>query len=1059
MIHSRWIAWLFRHPVTVNLIMFTVIVLGVISGMSQQRALIPEIAISEIEITVPMQRAASAGQVDRGVIQVLQPGIQYIDGIKEIRSTAYDSYAKMVVKVDEAFDIDKVKDDIQNAIEERLYKLPRDAERPSVVIAKASHEAIWLSVYGKGVARWELRKAANFVKSDLFNKGIASRIQLIGGESYELTLSFSPEQLHAKGVTVESLAAAIRAYDLEVEAGSVQSGYGHLRIKSTERKRSVQEFAAIPIRFADGEYQTLAELVGYENINNGFVEEGPLSYYNGMPAVLLMISGSEKEDIVNVCSAVKRYVQEMSPFADSIHMAATFDLSVLVEERINLIMRNALQGIVLIVIILTLFLEWEVALWAVMGMAFSIIGTFVVMRFTGDSLNMISLFGLLVTTGIIVDDAIVISEGFHANRTKGMPPKEAAAKALEELGWPVVAMVLTTVIAFFPLFFVVGTMGKVIRVMPLVVISALLFSLFESVVILPVHLAYSSGEDKKGLVRVIDLILSPFSRWFRKLNRMCNRLLELVYTFFILPTVTFCIRHRYAAIVAFVAVAVFVLGFIPAGIIKTSIFPRLDSIYYRAVVEFQEGTPREVIEDAVKNLETGLTAAAGHYRSADGITPVKDFFVLVNRNKGDLFVELLEAGAGRKVSGQQFVDSWRAMTPSIPNVLSLSFEDLTRGGEAAAIEVHLVSHDLLMLKEAKESFVQYLRQVKGVVDLSTSDKQGALSVRVKVKDGYRNTPVTEEMLFSTLSQTYFGAKIDAFYRDEDEVAVYLRAIHQDRTSLSQLEQLHLVNGMTVGQVADISVEYDPAEIVRVNGERSIVVTADVDDSVGVTDTEVLALIEREFLSQVSDNYPGVFWAFSGKKKEGDDAMSSMMHAYIPAIFALYLVLATMFRSYTQPLMILMSLPFSFIGVLIGHLIMGMQFSLMSVFGVVALTGIAVNDSIVLVDCINRIIREENASWNDALIQAVQRRLRPIFLTTVTTACGLAPVLFDLSFQAQFLKPMVASIVFGVVVSTLFILILIPAIYSILADLVQAGHRILYGNNITKEEFVKKKRYE
>lgn len=1047
-------AWGIRNPVPTNLIMVIIIAMGIGSAFILKRELFPKFEIDKVEITVVMEGGSTPEQIDRNIIQIIQPRIQNVDGVKEINSMATEDMATLRIEVESGYDISEVKEEIRDEVD-AIITFPEQALEPRIRILKHFEQAIRLAIFGKDATDLELREAAEFVKNDMRARGIVTRAELHAPRPLEMSITIPTKTLEAKGLTMEQVARQIRDYNFEITAGEIRAEQADIIIKGEGRKTTVDELRKIPIHFPNGEFLLLEQLAGYEGITDGFVEDNVIVEYNGQKASIITVEPTENEDIIDLCDGVRKYAEEIV-LPHGLQTIAFADLSVFVRERLNLILRNGAMGLVLVLIVLSLFLEWRVAFWTAMGIAFSLVGACALLWAFGGTLNMLTLFGFLMTTGLIVDDAVVVGEAFFHRLQHGQPAKEAAMSAMDEVGYPVLAMVMTTLTAFLPLLAVSGLMGKFIRIIPSVIMAALVLSLLEALFILPSHLAHHCGQVMSGFLRLVRLILLPFIIAAGLIRPMVSNGLDWATKNILLPAVSFSVKHRYASLITFLGIIIFLVGLIPAGIIKTALFPRPDSETHALTIEFDKGTPITITERAMRKVVDAMNRTGKHFEERDGVMPIKEYFLEIGSqlpNKASLTVQLHSTEQGRLVTGQQFVDSWRQSIPDIPDLVSIEFQSVSAGPPSKPIVVWLTSRNQDALEDAEAMTIDYLNSIEGVVDVTTNNRPGALTVEVNLKPEFANLPITEEELLSTLAYTYQGFKVDTFYRGDNEIKTYVRAAPADRVGISQLKDLRLSNGMTVGQVADLRLTRAEAVINRINGERTTIISGDVDISSGANAMDIRKKLEDEFLKRLPQRIPEVRWAYSGESRDGSEAIESMLQGYYPALLIIYLILATIFRSYVQPLVIMIAIPFGFVGALVGHIVMDLPFNLMSGFGVVALTGIAVNDSLVLIDCINNAIRD-GSTIDEALLKGSARRVRPILLTSLTTVAGMGPILFETSFQAQFLIPMVTSIVFGILVSTILILLFIPVGYSITLDAEQFVYRWIGGKKVTREDLVR-----
>ncbi|SCA63410.1 Uncharacterized protein SCG7109_AO_00060 [Chlamydiales bacterium SCGC AG-110-M15] len=1032
--------WGIRNPVSINLILVIILMMGFVSGCLIKRELFPKFDTDIVSVTVVMEDGSTPEQIDRNIVQIILSEIQSIDGIKEIRSTSTDQMATLIIEVDEAYDSNLVKQEIKDEID-TIRDFPEKALDPNVRLLEGPHnETISLAVKGADRTTLELRSYADQIKQELETSGIASQVELTYPRKHELSVSLPLNDLHAKGLNINDVANQIRNQNLEGHAGEIKTRQQHIVLKGAARKTNAELLGQVPIKFGNGEFILLKDLATIGGIQDAFTEDRIIIEFQGEPSVLLKINKGVQEDMIAVAEEIKAFAKNLTP-PPGIEVEPFHDNSIFVRERLDLIINNGTIGLILVILVLSIFLEWHVAFWASTGIAFSLIGALALLYFFGESLNMLSLFAFLMTMGVIVDDAIVIAESFFHKLEQKIPPIQAAKKALGEVFLPVMAMMSTTIIAFVPLLFISGMMGKFIAVIPIVVIFALGLSLFEAIFILPSHLAHHSDTEHSPLMRVVKKILSPLIYISKRANPYARAFFDLSNRILLQKILRFCLYHRYASCLFFVSILTVLFALIPAGIIKTGLFPDIDSDFHVARLSFDRGTSANITEKGMRKIEYALHKTAQEVEKESGQYPLKSQLLQIGTNgshSAELIVTLVPNNAGRKISGKDFLARWRNKAPKIPEADSLSFESVRGGPRSNPIEVVISSPDSKDLVKFEQAIIAHLNTMTGIVDIRSSKFPNAHTLNITVKDEFNDLAVTERNLIGFLANAYQGIKVDTFYRNENEIKIYVRGDLNTRQSMHRLKNLQLPNGMTVGQVANIEISEEPGEVKRVNNERTLSVMANLDTTTGINAVEARLELKEQFLDPYlkeakAKNKP-VKWTYFGEAKRGSETIRSLIVAYVPAIFLIYFILATIFHSYLQPVIIMLATPFGFVGALLGHLLMGYTLNMMSLFGLVALTGIVVNDSLVLVDCINQNFGNSGDKIED-LILATKRRLRPIFLTSLTTIAGLTPVLFETSFQAQFLQPMVTSVVFGIAFSTALIVILIPVCYLVVDDII------------------------
>lgn len=1033
----RVFQWGLNNPVAVNLIMALILLLGLGAAFQVKREMFPQFSIDIITVSVLVEDGSTPEQVDQNIVQLLLPAIKQVNGVKEMRSSASSGKAFVEIEVLDNFDAQIVKQNIKDEID-RIENFPEKTKEPKVVFLEQFDRAINVAIQGKNVSDLEIREAADFLKQSMQNHGIANEVEVFAPRSYEISIYIPTKTLEAKNLRLEDIAQQIRANNQEFQTGEIRTEKQNIILKSQSRKRDAERLGQIPIQITDDEWIYLQDLAGKDGIVDHFSESNIIREYSGKKAVILEVKKTSRDDIIDLCKRVRDFV-EKTDLGPGIKAKAIHDISEFVKDRLSLIIRNGLSGLALIILILSIFLEWQTAFWTAMGIGFSLIGTLGFLYMGGQSINMISLFAFLMSMGIIVDDAIVMGEGYFHHKQHKKARQNPALMALREVAWPIVAMMCTTIIAFVPLLFVKGIMGKFIYVMPIVIITTLVLSLFEALFILPAHLAHHCGKEQTFFMRFLSVVLYPFILISKYGQPLSEKIVSAFAKNCLDPLIRICVYHRYAVALIFAALLISFFGLIPAGIVKTAVFPDSDPDFHIAEMKFDIGTPIEETEKSTRVLVQSLIKTANNFEKSHGVNPLNEYFFQIGHegsHAGFVMIELLSSDKGRNVSGRAFLDQWRMNTPQIPNIASLQFGAARGGPRGKPVEIIFYAEDASTLDKAKDEFIEYLKGIEGVVDIRSSQIPAAPTIEVQLKPEYQNLNLDEADLSRFIANNYQGIKVDSFYRNENEVKVYLRARPEERTDLWQLKEMHIPGKeMTLGQIAELKIVKEAGQIQRFNSRRALTVEANIEESLNINASEVRQKIEKEFLTKVKD----VSWSYSGEAEDGQEAFKSMFLGYIPALFAIYWILASLFRSYIQPIIIMAAIPFSFIGVIAGHYIMGLPLTIISVFGIVALTGIAVNDSLVLIDYINE-HREQKLI--DTLVKASCRRFRPILLTSLTTIASMAPILSETSFQAQILIPMVVSIVFGLISTTFLILLLIPVAYMIVEDLLNYTKRVL-----------------
>jgi multidrug efflux pump subunit AcrB len=809
------------------------------------------------------------------------------------------------------------------------------------------------------------------------------------------------------------------------------------------------EIASIPlVTTRDGVVLTVGEL---GNVKDEFTDDSAINLINGRPAMVISIDRTATEDLLSIVDDVHEYVASVD-LPPGYELKTWQDTGVDVRDRINLLRRNGIQGLILVFLVLAIFLDLRLAFWVALGIPISVLGACGLLLYVGATLNMISLFAFLLALGIVVDDAIVIGENIYAHRQRGKDYATAAVDGAYEVLPSVTASVSTTIIAFVPLFYVSGVMGKFIAVMPLAVIAMLVISLAESTFILPCHLAHRENLFITGL----EYVLYPFrllGRLIHIAHQQVARLLEFLIQRTYMPTLRWATKHPPVVLSLAFSIFVVTLAFVPAGITPWLIFPKLDSNWIEAKVTFPDGTPSTVTDLATRQIEEAFDRindkwdkqgmplkrlvhrAVGQVVSPGALGPDSR---TDGSHVGMVFIELQDTSK-RDITSEEILSEWRQETGEIAGIDTLVYGTPEMGPGGAAIEFKLLAPTEHMAEleaaiEACKSELADAGRYPGVVDIRDDSRPGKLEYQLNVKENAKAMGITAADLAETVRATYYGEEVMRLQRGRHEVKLMVRYPEADRRSLSGFDDIRVrgADGVErpLTELADVNIERGYSEINRVDQLRSITITADIKEKEG-NSRENVAKFRAEFAPQLAADYPNVRIRWEGQAEQSSESMRSLFLGFLVALLAMYVLLTVEFRSYFQPIIVLAIIPFGLVGALWGHAILGLPLTMFSLFGLVALTGVVVNDSIVLMDFINHEIRA-GVRVHDAIIAAGSRRFRPVVLTSLTTVAGLTPILLEKSFQAQVLIPMAASLCFGLMLGTVLVLVLVPVVFSIYA---------------------------
>ena len=1035
------LAWMASNSVAANLLMIFLIVGGLTFVQNVKQEVFPEVSMDRITISVPYP-GASPAEVEKAVVLAVEEAVRGIDGVKKVESTANEGAGSVVVELLSNAEAETVLNDVKSAVD-RVTSLPQDAERPIISLLVNRREVVSLMLYGDVEERM-LRDLAESVRDDLLQEKDITIVELGGVRPPEISIEVPQSELRRYGITLQQIAAAVSRASIELPAGSVKTSSGEVLIRTTERREEGGEFRNIIILSRpDGTEVRLGQIA---TVVDGFRDTDVEAFFNGKRAAQVQVFRVGDQTPIEVSAAARKYAEDLEArLPEGVGVAVWNDSSEIYADRINLLLKNAFIGLILVLLALGLFLEIRLAFWVTAGIAIAVIGSLLFAPLTDVSLNMISLFAFILTLGIVVDDAIVVGEAVFAQRQNGLSGVAAAIAGVREVGTPVVFSVLTTVMAFTPLLFVPGIMGKFFIQIPLIVIPILLLSLVESLFILPAHLAHDKSPSQRGFLGFINRSQARFADGL-------ERFVERVYQ----PFVRWVVDYRYITLASGLAILVVTLGLIAGGFVRFIFFPKIEGDLVTAGITMPFGAPvsetREVsrqVESAIREIleENGGEAklARGLYTSIGETAPTGGAvsFTSSGSHLGTVQLFLVPAGE-RELRTAQLARQWRERVGEIPGVEKLSFKFNLGPGSGAPIDIELSHRDPDLLETASARLAETVDTYTGVFDVDDGYTPGKEQLDLQLRSQARALGITEIDLARQVRAAFFGAEATRQQRGRDELRVYVRKPQQERVSEHDIEELTILTPqggeIMLREAADVKRGRAYTKIQRQDGRRVLHVTGDVDEDL-TTGQEVSGNVLKAELPQLEADYPGLVYSLGGQQQERMESLGALRQGFMLALLAMFALLAVAFRSYIQPVIIMFAIPFGVVGAVFGHLVMDYELSFMSMMGIVALSGVVVNDSLVLVAAIND-MRREGMDVREAVIQGGMRRFRPILLTSVTTFLGLAPMIFETSVQARFLIPMALSLGFGILFVTYIALVLVPAVYMIIEDVVGLWTRLM-----------------
>lgn len=1029
------IRWFAKNGYAANFLMVAILLAGVYAVMFKiPTEVTPTFRMSFIHVNMPLPGGTPA-EVEQKIVLPVEKSLEGLSEIKSITSEAHSNFAQFTIHTKDGIDMDKLRTEIESRIN-GVSTFPPEMEKPRIRIPDTANwmEVISVVVSGK-MSEKDLQTAARKVRDDLTAIPGISKVDINAARDREISVEINQETLKDYGLTLETISRAIRQNSLDLSAGSIRTDAARVLLRSTNQALDRAAFENIIVSRTSGATVRLGDIA---TVHDSFDEQRKITRFNGEACIIVEVKRQSDESALKISDKVHDYVNGAgSRFPEGVKLATWNDDSVSLRGRIDTLFWNLLQGCLLVFLLLGVFLRLSLAFWVVVGIPVSFAGGLILMPAMGVTANIMSLFGFIIVLGIVVDDAIVTSEHIFSKLKTGMDPLEATVTGAKEISVPVTFGVLTTVVAFIPLAFFDGWMGTLAKQIPYVVIPVLLFSLIESKLVLPSHLKHLKTNRRGGgaIVRVQQGVAG-----------LLDKFITRVYQ----PTLERAVRYRYATLALFAAVAMGCAGYVASGVMGFEAMPSVDRYFIFARLRMSEGTTFEQTDARISRIEDAAYRLRARFRDGDGGPSLIGNVMSAtggwpswgrgDDRQGFVLVEILPPSK-RKHRGpknQEIADAWRELVGEVPGAQSFSIRTERSGGrimgEREDIEIELRGNDTdVMIPVAKE-IQKRLKAHEGVRNAFTNIEEQQNEFQITLLPYGRDLGLTQEMLARQVRRAFHGDEAQRVQRGEDSVKVMVRFPKEERQSLHTLDDLRigLPNGASVSldQVATVTRGFSPPRIRRRDGSRVYTISA-VPMS-RQTNINTIADEITPVLDDITTHNPGTSWKFEGALAETKENKQRVWVTGGLMLFTLFALLAIPFKSVTQPIFVLLAVPFGAVGALLGHVLLDLTPSFLSFFGMLALAGVVVNDSLVMVDFTN-IKRRGGASAYDAVIHSGSARFRPILLTSLTTFAGLMPLIFERSIQAQFLIPMAVSLAFGIMFATVITLFLIPCAYLATED--------------------------
>ena len=1020
--HSGVIAWFVKNPVAANLLMLFIAVAGIISAIQIRKEHFPDLKARAINVSVEYP-GATPSEVQDSVVKKIEMAIRGIDGIKRITSVSSQGSGTVYIEAKNKVGIQDLLDKVKSNVDS-ISSFPPSIERPHINEEIYKSEVLWLSLSGE-VSHSLLKTTAETIKDRLASEEGISQINIEGTLIPEISIEVSEEILQKYNLCFSDVLDAVSKATTEIPSGNIKTTNGEIRIKTGTKPRWEKDFLDIPI--ISKKSGARVPLSSIASISDGFEDSNEFLRIDGRTAVGLQVFRSGDQSTLEISKKVKSFVAEIQEQLPSgLKLEIIMDTSIELKDTLNLLLKNLFMGSILVYVSLAIFLRPSIAMWVMIGIPISFLGTLWLMPFPfiDATVNLVTLFGFMLVLGILVDDAIVVAESVHTEMQTDGCGYNAVIRGAKKVAVPVTFGVLTTIAAFMPLLKIPGASGKMWSGIGFVVILSLLFSLMESKLILPAHLAHiKNNETQKG--------------FFARIRKIANAALKSLISKFYIPFLKISLTYRYASLSLFIVILLIILGCFKGGLIQTVFFNETESNMIQITVKMSPGSSKKMLLDAAEQIEmTGNNINSmiqSDYKLKDGA--IKNIITVVTGNHDLQFTAELLASNYRPLSTHQIMNMWRKSIPEIPGMTKIQFSS---GFEEAGapIDIRLSGISLDDLKLAANDVKKELQKYQGVYDIRDNIDEGEPEIRLSLKEGADSLGISDGDIAQQTQQGFYGGEVRRIQRGRDELKVMVRYPESERNTIAILDNMHIRSkegcAIPLRTVTNVDIGYTPTEIERINWMQVVSVKASVDKEHISPDT-LIGGITSSVVPNILSKYPGIKYYLGGEQEEQNETFSGMLKGGVIAVFLIYALMAVPLKSYTQPLVIMSVIPFGIVGAVVGHMMLNMPISILSLLGIIALVGVVVNDSLVFVDSVN-VNKKTGLKLTKSIIIAGQQRFRPILLTSLTTFCGLIPILREKGMEAQSVIPMATSLAFGILFSTIITLILIPILLKIGEDI-------------------------
>ncbi|AUC85543.1 RND transporter [Polaribacter sp. ALD11] len=1049
---KKIITYFIKYPVAVNVIIIAFIVFGAVGAFSMKSSFFPLVDSQLIRINLAYP-GASPAEMEEGVVLKIEDNLKGIVGVERVTSVSRENSASVNIEVEKGKNIDVVLSDVKNAVD-RVPSFPSGMEPAVIAKVESVRPTISFTVSGENVPLKSLKQYARNVENDIRGIEGISQVEISGFPDEEIEIAVRESDLRSYNMSFTEVANAVRNSNILITGGNIKTSEEDYLIRASNRSYYGVELQNLIVRTSPN--GNIIRLKDIGTVKDTWSENPDRLYYNGNLAINITVSNTNNEDLISSADKIKEYIHKFNQQQQNVQLNVSSDASITLNGRTKLLIENGVVGILLVLFFLALFLNLRLAIWVAFGLPIAFFGMFIFAAQFDVTINVLSLFGMIIVIGILVDDGIVIGENiYHHYYDLGKTKIQAAIDGTMEVIPPIVSAILTTIIAFSTFFFVDGRIGSFFGEVSTIVLLTLTVSLIEALIILPAHIAHSKALDRKRLENGEEKKTNALDTFFNKINKAADGLLVKLRDTFYLPFLKFCLQNKILAFSIPVALVIFSVLAMNAGIVKQAFFPRVASDRVQITLTMPQGTNEQITDSIISSIEEKVWITNKEYteKQTGNISVVENVIKRIGPGSANatLTVNLLP-GEARDFSSPEITNSISDKVGKVYGVESLI---IGSGGNfgGSPVAVSLLGNNINELKAAKQELKLELENNALLKDISDNDPAGIKEIKITLKDNAYLLGLNLQSIMAQIRYGFFGFQAQRFQRGQDEIKVWVRYDKKDRSSIKNLDDMRISTPtgtrVAFSEIANYTIERGDIAINHLKGQREIQVTADLKD-LETSATEILADIKTRVMPEIISKYPTVSPLYEGQNREAKKTTDSVGVVGPIILLLIYIVIAFTFRSYSQPILLIIMIPFSMIGVVWGHYFHNFSIGILSFLGIIALVGIMVNDGLVLIGKFNNYLKE-GMKFDDALIAAGQSRFRAIFLTSLTTVAGLAPLLLETSRQAQFLIPMAISISYGIAIATILTLVMLPLLLSVSNSIKVGVKWLITGKEVTKEE--------